>query len=66
MISNNPFKQMEPNRDLPGRLKDRVMRDVNYLKFFADVAELFSIKYAATIQNVFLTDVGKRESSSEQ
>jgi len=58
---NNPFKQLEPVQEVPRRLKNSVMRDIGYLRFFADVADLFSLKYAATIQNIFITDTGKKE-----
>lgn len=58
---NNPFKQLEPAQEVPGRLKNSVMRDINYLRFFADIADLFSLKYAATIQNIFITDTGKKD-----
>lgn len=57
----NPFKDMESNEDAPKQLKEKVMRDVNYLKFFVDVADLFSFKYAETVQTLFQTEVGKEE-----
>lgn len=57
----NPFKDMESNEDAPKQLKEKVMRDVNYLKFITDVADLFSFKYVETVQTLFTTDVGKEE-----
>lgn len=59
--NNNPFKEIEPAQEVPVRLRNSVMRDINYLRFFADIADLFSLKYAATIQNIFITDTGKSE-----
>ncbi|MFN4315286.1 MAG: hypothetical protein ACK4E0_13380 [Chitinophagaceae bacterium] len=63
---SNPFKQLSSQRDVPGRLKNSVMRDIGYIRFFAEIADLFSLKYAATVQNIFLTDAGKKESGSDQ
>lgn len=60
--SINPFKQLASSREVPGRLKNTVMRDIGYIRFFAEIADLFSLKYAATVQNIFLTDTGKKES----
>lgn len=59
--NNNPFKEIEPAHEVPVRLRNSVMRDISYLRFFADIADLFSLKYAATIQNIFITDTGKNE-----
>ncbi len=62
----NPFKDMESNEDAPKHLKEKVMRDVNYLKFMTDVADLFSFKYAETVQTLFQTEVGKEEGKKLQ
>lgn len=57
--SQNPFKRMETSHEVPKELKEKIMRDVNYIRFFTDIADLFSMKYAETVQTLFKTDTGK-------
>lgn len=55
----NPFKRIGLNQEVPKELKEKLMRDVNYIRFFTDIADLFSIKYAETVENLFKTETGK-------
>ncbi len=57
--NQNPFKRIEPNEEVPAALKEKIMRDVNYIRFFTDLADLFSMKYAETVQTLFKTDTGR-------
>ncbi len=59
----NPFKDMESNEDAPKQLKEKVIRDVNYLKFITDIGDLFSFKYVETVQAMFQTETGKEEAT---
>ena len=58
----NPFKMLAPNEEAPKALKEKVIRNVNYIQFISDVADLFSVKYVETVQTLFKTEVGKEDS----
>lgn len=63
--NQNPFKKLGTEKEVPAGLKEKVMRDVNYIRFFSDIADLFSMKYLATVQTLFKTDVGKEDSQTK-
>jgi hypothetical protein len=48
----NPFKKILHNEEVPKLLKDKVMNDISFIKLSIDVADLFVIKYPATIASV--------------
>jgi hypothetical protein len=60
----NPFKQIESEKEVPEGLKEKVMRDVNYLRFFTDMAELFSVKYVETLTSLFKTEAGQEQAET--
>jgi hypothetical protein len=48
----NPFKKILHNEEVPKLLKDKVMNDISFIKLSIDMADLFVIKYPATIASV--------------
>jgi hypothetical protein len=59
MENENPFKKIGlPPQDVPVDLKQKVMDDVNTVKFIMEVTSLFSSNYAATIESMFKTKEG--------
>lgn len=59
--TNNPFKMISPNEEVPKQLKEKVIRDVNYIQCISDSTELFSVKDVENVQTLFKTEAGKEE-----
>ena len=59
--TNNPFKMISPNEEVPKQLKEKVIRDVNYIQCISDGTELFSMKDVENVQTLFKTEAGKEE-----
>ncbi|WP_339918773.1 hypothetical protein [uncultured Flavobacterium sp.] len=56
MENENPFKKIGlPPQEVPKELKQKVMDDVNAVKFIMEVTSLFSSNYASTIESMFKT-----------
>lgn len=63
MENENPFKKIGlPPQEVPKELKQKVMDDVNTLKFILEVTSLFSSNYAATIESMFKTKNNNNDS----
>ena len=48
----NPFKKILHNEEVPKLLKEKVMNDISFIKFSIDVADLFVVKYPATVGSI--------------
>jgi hypothetical protein len=56
MKNENPFKKLGlPLQEVPKELKQKVMDDINTVKFIIEVTSLFSSNYAETIEGMFKT-----------
>ncbi|SDZ94519.1 hypothetical protein SAMN05443667_101385 [Flavobacterium gillisiae] len=56
MENENPFKKIGlPPQEVPKELKQKVMDDVNAVKFIMEVTSLFSSNYASTVESMFKT-----------
>lgn len=55
----NPFKRLRQEKEVPADLREKLMRDIGYIRIFSDIAELFSLKYFETVQALFKTEAGR-------
>ncbi len=55
----NPFKRLRQENEVPADLREKLMRDIGYIRIFSDIAELFSLKYFETVQALFKTETGR-------
>jgi len=55
----NPFKRLRQENEVPADLREKLMRDIGYIRVFTDIAELFSLKYFETVQTLFKTETGR-------
>lgn len=63
MENENPFKKIGiPSQEVPKELREKVMDDVNTLKFILEVTSLFSSNYASTIESMFKTKNNNNDS----
>lgn len=61
MQTNNPFKKIESNEQVPEALKNKVITNVKAVQLLMDVAELFSVKISESIGDLLLTDKNKKK-----
>lgn len=59
---DNPFKKILSQEELPTMLKEKVMNDISFIQFTIDIADLFTIKYPETIDN--LMNLNKKNKKS--
>lgn len=52
----NPFKEILHNEIVPEVLKEKVINDISFIKLSIDLADLFAVKYPATIKNLIDPD----------
>lgn len=52
----NPFKEILHNEIVPKVLKEKVINDISLIKLSIDIADLFVVKYPATIQDFLDTE----------
>lgn len=55
----NPFKRLRQENEVPADVREKLMRDISYIRVFSDIAELFSLKYFETVQTLFKTETGR-------
>ncbi|OED47284.1 hypothetical protein AB832_00620 [Flavobacteriaceae bacterium (ex Bugula neritina AB1)] len=48
----NPFKEIIGKEELPGSIKKRVMGDIEFIKLSLDLADLFTIKYPDSLEDL--------------
>jgi hypothetical protein len=58
----NPFNEIIIKEEVPDRLKNKVLKSINYAKLLIDITELFSLNYVETLGTLFETEVGKEQS----
>lgn len=52
----NPFKEILHNETVPEVLKEKVINDISLIKLSIDLADLFAVKYPATIVKLLDTE----------
>lgn len=52
----NPFKEILHNEIVPKVLKEKVINDISLIKLSIDIADLFAVKYPATIRQFLDTE----------
>lgn len=52
----NPFKEILHNEIVPKVLKEKVINDISLIKLSIDIADLFAVKYPATIKQFLDTE----------
>jgi len=52
----NPFKEILHNENVPKVLKEKVINDISLIKLSIDLADLFAVKYPATIKDFLDTE----------
>lgn len=58
---NNPFKKILHHYEVPDVLKQKVLNDINMIKFTIDVADLFLVKYPNTIGDILGANDKKKD-----
>lgn len=49
----NPFKKMVTTNEVPGEIKEKVMKNVTLLQLFGDITDLFVGKMGSTMKELF-------------
>ena len=52
-MGKNPYKQLEPQLEVPEEIKEKVMQDVEDLKLLMDMGALFSMNYVSVLESFF-------------
>ena len=55
-MKNNPFKELETNKEVPEEVKKNVMHDIASIKLLKELGDLFSIKYSEVVKSFFKTN----------
>ena len=54
--TRNPFKEMEKSpKEVPPKLRKKVMHNIAMAKLIIEVASLFSTNYSSALENLFKT-----------
>lgn len=52
-MKKNPFKEIASHKDEPPEIKKKVMREIASIGLLVDFADLFTVKLASLIEEVF-------------
>jgi hypothetical protein len=58
---DNPFREILNQEELPVMLKEKIMNDISFIKLTIDVADLFTVKYPETFDNLLRLKRNKKE-----
>jgi len=53
MKEENPFKELETNKEVPKELKEKVMHDISSVKMLMELGDLFSTKLGGVLGSFF-------------
>ena len=54
-MEQNPFKELETQKEVPEEIKEKVMENIETLKLFMEVGDLFSLKFSAIFESLLKT-----------
>ena len=53
MEEQNPFKELETNKEDPTDIKPKVMQDISVIKTLIELGDLFSLKLGNVLESFF-------------
>ena len=59
--TNNSFKNLAAGQEIPPEHKKKVLDTIDMAKFLLDMADLFTLKQAATNSNILTTILGDKK-----
>ncbi len=62
-MKKNTFKEISTNKEVPSELKKKVMGEIASIDLVGDIADLFTVKFATLLEEVFLSK--KRDRNKE-
>ena len=54
-MEQNPFKELETHKEVPEEIKEKVMDNVETLKLFMEMGDLFSLKFGSIFESLLKT-----------
>lgn len=63
--NQNPFKELENSTEIPPELRTKVMASVDFSRLLINLSDLFTVKIAETVRELFKIEIPKEKNTVE-